>query len=290
MPFYQHKGRFDDTYKQQWKGIVPLLRNTINKAYGISVSKKNRNDRAVSSLGATSSRINTDSPKKPKIVWAGRTGNDTAACSKRCIVNEAELLDALRKKFEVDLLYIGSRKIGRHKSLVSALRQMATADVLGGLHGGGLGHTIFLQPGSFIFEMKDRSHWNTNLFLNMASLNHQGAGVSYYAYDTRSKALPLTAKRGSVERYYINQTDIWTIVEGLWDAWNAELKYRQQSEIIAQNETTTLCEFPRATLSVKVSSYKSSRCFLVQRQGIWSQVANPTICLTNQKNQASCQS
>ena len=262
-PFYSHYGRFDEDRNNQWKGVVPALRDAINKAHNISVPTRE----------SLVSRLRSQS--KPRLIWASRTGNNPDTCE-RCIVNENELLEALRGKFEVELLPIFDRKESRQENLIRALELMSTADLLGGMHGAGLGHTLFLQPGTALFEMKDRIHWRTNLFMNMANLNHDGVG--YYAYDTRPTEMP-----GRQQRFYLNETAISTIAEGLSQAWQDEVKDQTKRLSLTalddakQNSLLDpgTCEFPTDSLADKVSSFESSRCYLVRcRAGRWKQASN----------------
>ncbi|CAB9517536.1 expressed unknown protein [Seminavis robusta] len=257
-PFYSHFGRYDADNSNQWKGVVPAFRDAINKVYSIPVAPSS----------AFLQNLRRNPTRKPKLVWASRTAEMGPQTCERCIVNEVELLQALQQKFDIELLPISNRKNSRESNLVKALRQLARADMLGGLHGAGLGHALFLQQGAAVFEMKDRTHWSSNLFLNMANLND----VGYYAYDTRPMELP-----GGKQRYLLDGAAIASIKEGLWKAWQDEVKHRvvQATHRMERDEQEGTCKFPFNSLAGNVSSFEHSRCYLVlNRKGRWKQAAN----------------
>lgn len=136
---------------------------------------------------------------------------------------------------------------------------ISDADILGGLHGAGLGHAVFLQPGSALFEMKDKNHWASTVYLNMANLND----VGYYAYDTRP--MEDHDKRG---RFLLTPLAIDTLVESLWQAWQDS----QNENTQVSKSSPTHCEFPFQHLHASVSSFNTSKCYLVlSNDGRWMQ-------------------
>ena len=271
-PFYDHFGRFDSTKHSAWKGVVPALRDAINHAYNITVPdrsvvlKRRRQEQERSKGEDNSNNITT---MKPRLIWASRTNGKEASCT-RCIVNERDLLEALNEKFDVELLPIADRTKSRQANLVQALELMARADILGGLHGAGLGHSIFLQQGTAVFELRDDEHFNKNLFMNMA--NHVDA--AYYAFDTRPFDVHPGNKR---ERFVLGPTPIAAIVDGLWQGWKRE---EDRYVSLVQNETSLAnfeerepnCHFPLQNLSGMVSPFHASRCYLMPTSyGTWKQ-------------------
>ena len=254
-PFYTHWGRFDSEHGNHLKGVVPALRDAINQAYDIQVPDNKHQKRLQDNY-------------KPVLVWASRTGEFVKTCN-RCIVNEYELLEMLRKRFDVRLLPIMDRRKSRETNLKDALQIMATADMLGGLHGAGLGHGIFLQHGAPLFEMKDRTRVYNLLYMNMANLND----VGYYAFDTRPFE---ESRQNNTQRFYLDENAIEIIADGLWDAWQEEanllrLQEEEGEEIVRQVVNDT-CQFPEMEdLVGKVSSFQVSRCYLESRNGKWRQ-------------------
>jgi hypothetical protein len=161
------------------------------------------------------------------------------------------------------MLPVDDRSQSRLQKQVKVLELMATADMFGGTHGAGLGHAKFLQPGSALFEIKVRGQYIKKLFMNMANLNE----VGYYAFDARSYDIR------DREQYKLNSSAIAKIVDGLWQAWQAEAAHRDQQEDKVSGE----CEFPN-NLRGSVSSFSDSRCYLQKHNGQWHQCMHTDIC------------
>jgi Glycosyltransferase 61 len=176
--------------------------------------------------------------------------------STRCLQNAPDVMRYLSQRFNISFLSFHPEQ-SRSEQLMNMLQQMASTDVLLGMHGAGLAHAAYLQPGTLMVEIKDDNMREKKLFLHMA--NKQDVG--YYMYD----AIPAARPGPST---ILSDEEMETFTEDLWHAWEQELEYLLlgiSSDPILKGE----CLFPRfldTTNQSKLSSFDSSRCYLEQSE------------------------
>ena len=154
-PYYSSPGRFGED--DRWRGVIPEIRDWVNEVHGIEVKK--------------GSNVNT-TIAKPRLTWIDRP----CVSGARCLQNVSGLIRHLSRRFNVTTLSFDRGK-DRANQLMNMLWQMASTDILAGMHGAGLAHAAYLQPGSVLVEIKDIHMRENKLFLNMA--NKQTLGITF---------------------------------------------------------------------------------------------------------------
>ena len=250
LPYYSHVGRFGAD--ERWKGVLPAIRDWVNTVHGIKNSV---------------TRMATNRTK-PKLTVVDRPCNEW---STRCLRNTPDLIRYLSQRFDVSLLSFPPEQ-RRSEQLMHMLEQMASTDILLGMHGAGLAHAVYLQPGTLLVEIKDRVFREKKLFLNMASLQD----VGYYMYDAFQSA-------AQSPNTILTDEELELLTEDLWRAREQEQEY-----LLSHNDSDpTLkgeCLFPRFLEGnhSMLSSFDSSRCYLEQvesRSNQWWQCTHYGECI-----------
>ena len=138
------------------------------------------------------------------------------------------------------------------------LKIMAETDILLGMHGAGLAHAAYLQPGAMLVEIKDKHMREKKIFVNMASKQD----VGYYLFDAAN------ASQDGIGTV-LSDWQMESLVDDLWKAWGEEVKLakcRWTGKERVCLPPNTQCLFPRYLDDVKLSSFEVSRCYLEYRE------------------------
>ena len=239
LPYYSHRGRFGAD--NQWKGVLPEIRDWVNTMFGINVAR---------TLYQNWGNNSETTRKKPQLTFVDRpcTQEDN-----RCLQNTAVLLRNLSQKFDVSVLSFNNEH-SRFEQFTNMLERMANTDILAGMHGAGLAHAMYLQPGTILVEIKDATLRQKKIFLNMASIQD----IGYYLYDS----LPASTSQPNT---ILSEEEMDRFADDLWIAWELEQEYlqvRNSSDSMLQGE----CLFPEYLRKehASLSSFSLSRCYLEQ--------------------------
>ena len=136
---------------------------------------------------------------RPSVVWISRQSTCTVAQGAnadkgigRCVRNLAELLETLRRSGRfgsVSAIEDFSKRpesSARDEQLRSQLEVLKRADVMIGLHGAGMAHTIYLENKSVTIELLDNFYWESRSALKIYSAMARVQGCGYTAADMRS--------------------------------------------------------------------------------------------------------
>lgn len=82
-------------------------------------------------------------PDQPFIIYCSRRD-----AKERIVINEADLLQAIRSQFPDTQLYVFTG----HESVQETMHLFRQATVVVGMHGAGLSHSVFSPPGTTIVE------------------------------------------------------------------------------------------------------------------------------------------
>mmetsp|Transcript_20377 Transcript_20377/g.61895 ORF Transcript_20377/g.61895 Transcript_20377/m.61895 type:complete len:477 (-) Transcript_20377:1118-2548(-) len=235
QPFYTHEGRFGP--HDRWRGAMHELRDWIFTGYGLPAS------------------VPVNNTEAPKVTWvARRPGHE------RSIKRLEDLVAKLEAKgMDVEVVKVFERSRESAKKLLARLRE---TNILIGMHGAGLAHSVYLPSGSIFVEVAGLYGYGKNLFLNMANLME----ISFYRWDVR----PFTSKIG----HTISLDNFEEIATALDDAWHKELAG------LGERPADGACLFEYEGYGGKLSTYEQARCFLEQCSGtgLWRQCVHRTEC------------
>jgi hypothetical protein len=240
LPYYSHKGRFGTD--NLWEGVIPTIRDWVNTAHGIHVGQASQLSNE--NLGGT--------PTKPVLTFVKRNCGGSPA---RCLKKNEDVVRFLSNRFDAKMLMFPKAN-NRTDQLMNMLQQMANTDILVGMHGAGLTHAMYLQPGTLLVEIKDGTKREKKLFLNMASMQD----IGYYLYD----ALP-ASNRWETK---LSNEEMENFTEDLWRAWEQEQEYERVRRNTSDPMSNGECLFPQfldANRS-RLSSFRFSRCYLEQAE------------------------